>query len=170
MKRIWSLYRFPHSNGTWGVLVVPGLGQFVTVEAPWHSTGLPGVDAGTPFKSCLPQGLYSLQFLDSAKYGKDRIHLIAPGIVSGDPGQGTPRSDCLFHDMTKPSHSKGCVGVGEFVVAPLTAADRIEPRIAKPTEARLSIEAFMKRAPDYDHQLLIRSMPGFSYTVPEKTF
>lgn len=81
------------SSGTFGILIIDGLPQLVTIELPWHDNELD--------ISCVPVGNYTL-----VRY-RSEVHGLTWQIV------GVPdRDPILFHVANTLSDIKGCIGVG----------------------------------------------------------
>lgn len=90
--------------GTFGTLELDGH-VFFTVERPWEDN--------KPFKSCIPEGEYSLVPHESNKYG----NVLA--IVNNDMGvthyeePSSVRYACLIHTANYPHDVEGCIGLGD---------------------------------------------------------
>ncbi|MCK4609480.1 MAG: hypothetical protein KAT71_08355 [Gammaproteobacteria bacterium] len=92
-------------------------GKFIayTMEQPWasHETSR----GGKPYKSCVPEGIYSLVDYESTKYGNCKI-LVNPNLdvvaISQDRMTHEQRFKCLlFHRGNYHTNFKGCIGAGE---------------------------------------------------------
>lgn len=93
--------------GTFGALYHNGKPFCKTIEREWKNN--------KPNISCVPAGLYRLEWHDSPKYGR-RLHLVAKslGVTINGPSQ---RTHCLFHTANHPDQLEGCVAPGrEFAV------------------------------------------------------
>lgn len=96
------LERFCYSpNGTFGRLIVGDL-KLWTVEKPWANN--------VPRESCVPEGEYTLEHHEGSKY-KDTWALIGE-TVSHWPGEGKPRSTCVFHKGNSMHNVLGCIAPG----------------------------------------------------------
>lgn len=93
--------------GTFGTMYYNGKPFCKTVEREWKNN--------EQNVSCIPAGLYRLEWHDSAKYGR-RLHLVAKslGVTIAGPSQ---RTHCLLHPANFPHELIGCIAPGkEFAV------------------------------------------------------
>jgi len=90
------------SVGTFGTIEVGG-NVFFTAEKPWKDN--------EPFKSCIPEGEYSLVPHNSKKYGD--VLAIVGGTVSHYKDEDFERYACLLHVGNYPSDVVGCVCLGD---------------------------------------------------------
>jgi hypothetical protein len=81
-------------DGTFGVLLDEDVPFCVTTEREWLSNVIG--------KSCIPDGTYLCQRVDSPKFGNTFQVMNVPG-----------RSEILIHKGNLSSDSKGCIIVGE---------------------------------------------------------
>ncbi len=99
--------------GTFGTLIVPGKPPLCTVERAWQpfaAAGSKRFDAGVPFESCVPPGLYRLEWYKSPKYGF-AWHLVSDDVTLTQ-AEGGERFACLFHAANWPDQVQGCVAPG----------------------------------------------------------
>lgn len=103
------------SDRTLGALQL-GPNTLYTVEKPWvPSEEGPG---GTPFKSCVPPGVYDLVWRDSPSKGR-RLHIVneelgvylelTPSMPKGS------RYSCMFHSANYARQVEGCIGPGNAI-------------------------------------------------------
>lgn len=107
-----KLIRTIEHEGTFGQLIVPGLGEFRTVEREWQDN--------KPFVSCVPDGEYTLLPFDSPKYGFTYL-MVNPELnvyaMESDRKKNTDRYLCIFpHKGSYPKDFIGCVGIGDGIV------------------------------------------------------
>ena len=96
------LERFCYSpNGTFGRLIVGDL-KLWTVEQPWNNN--------KARESCVPEGEYTLEHHEGSKY-RDTWALVGE-TVSHWPGEGKPRSTCVFHKGNTAGNVLGCIAPG----------------------------------------------------------
>lgn len=127
--KTFYLDRFYYSPaGTAGTLTVDGI-DYHTVERPWLNN--------EPFKSCIPDGTYTVKPYNSEKF---------PNVWEIQCVQG--RSHILIHAGNKPSDVQGCIAIGRsrrsstpLWVGQSRAAIR-ELRASLPDEFRLVIRPF----------------------------
>lgn len=147
------LTRFRQDDkGTFGVLMVPAIGVFATVEAPWVPSGADS-DWGLKGQSCLPAGEYKLIWHRSPKYG-DRFHIVD----CDDDGKGVTlheqencaRSHCLIHPANWARELQGCIALGTSY-APVNPSGT--PMITSSRAAISALESGVK--PEFPHTLSI---------------
>lgn len=105
------LRRYQTARCTLGILYASGEPwELFTLERPWQENA--------PRISCVPDGVYSLEPHNGTRW-KDTWALVGQ-TVSHFPGEGKPRSACVFHPANLPSELMGCiaVGIGAFVHDP----------------------------------------------------
>lgn len=99
-----ELYRDTHCEyGTFGQLVFPNGETFETVEPTWGNN--------VPFESCVPCGIYELEYHKSPKHGDTYIfynHDLGIGKYEGD----AKRDGCLIHIANLASQLEGCIAPG----------------------------------------------------------
>lgn len=105
-------------KGTFGALIIPGHGSWVTVERPWIDTDDAGKSwpYGLDQMSCVREGVYTLSKEHSNKYGKGMWHLIGEG-VTYQPGARDPvewRSNVMIHGANRASELMGCIAPGKI--------------------------------------------------------
>lgn len=114
-----ELIRFRMDDrGTFGFLIVPGHGSWVTVERPWLDRDEAGHHwpYGVDQRSCVREGTYTLSREHSNKYGKPMWHLIGEGVTyqhsPKDPLEW--RSNVMIHGANKASELQGCIAPGKI--------------------------------------------------------
>jgi hypothetical protein len=109
-----TLYRTYHPNFTAGVIASEN--QLIyTVERPWVQDDAGQHRAGTPFESCVPEGLYDL-YRFKRKSG-DLVWSIGNpdlGVFLTRSGRlyDTDRYACLIHTANHAHEVVGCIGPG----------------------------------------------------------
>lgn len=99
---IITLQRFAYTPwGVFGRLVYNDFRAF-TVERPWLDN--------KARESCIPDGLYDLQWFDSPKFGP--TWAIVGGTVSLQPDGKAKRSLVLIHPANTMDDLLGCIGLG----------------------------------------------------------
>jgi hypothetical protein len=88
-------------EGTFGILRFNNFSCY-TVERPWVNN--------EPFISCIPLGIYDLEYYYSPKFGESAI--IYGNSVSKFPSNYYKRSGILIHVANISSDVQGCIGLG----------------------------------------------------------
>lgn len=136
-------------GGVFGQLDINGETKGYTVEQPWSDN--------EPFKSCVPDGKYTLVPYTSGKYG-DCFIMVNPGLgvyaLKEDRLSESDRYKCLFtHKGNWPWNFEGCIGIGERL-----AADSAGQLMVVNTTR--TCKSLMDELPRTEHDLLIYSSLG----------
>lgn len=102
LKRFGSIPKF----GTWGELTIRGE-VFATVEQPWADN--------TPFKSCIPDGVYTLEPHESKKYGYTWAMVNKQNRVYHYDDPNARRFACLIHSGNFAHQVQGCIALGREI-------------------------------------------------------
>lgn len=124
-------------RGTFGIIELPNRERLWTVEPPWFGN--------RPFKSCIPEGVYSLKLRPSAIVDRTTEGRHKRGWeITGVPN----RTHILFHPANWPDELEGCIGVGqEYGI--------LQGRLGV-SQSRLAFETLMAALdPEKDHELEI---------------
>lgn len=132
---------------TLGFLYVDDL-KLATIELPWIPFDGPG---GTPKKSCVPEGTYTVKPHDSLKFPNTYI-LTNPELgvyaMPGDipSGQKWGRSAILIHVGNSTADILGCIAVGlkhvaDRVVSSRAAMEELRLKLGKDTHQLSIVEA-----------------------------
>jgi hypothetical protein len=105
--KILTLTRFSYApDRTEGVVIINNQ-AFYSLEQPWNHN--------RPYKSCIPDGLYSLEPFQSDKFG-DTFALVNPALNvyknSQDRKAGLDRFACLIHPANFVNQLQGCIAFG----------------------------------------------------------
>lgn len=107
-----SLQRWSyHPAGTLGVMTVDDCSVW-TIERRW--------DDNLPFKSCIPEGEYMMQWSVSPKFGPSYHVTEVPG-----------RTHILIHAGNYPSDFSGCIGLGLGLIEDRVAVSSSRPALNK---------------------------------------
>lgn len=103
----WELSRFAYipNKGTFGILTIPGIGEFNTIEQDWENN--------KPNHSCIPCGVYNLSLYLSPARNSEVILLDNPELLSLGDANGSPRTYIEIHPANWMRNVKGCIGPGE---------------------------------------------------------
>ncbi len=103
----WTLERYAYTpKGTFGVLTIPGVGEFQTIEQDWENN--------KPYHSCIPCGDYELSIYRSPTRGnKEVILLDNPSLLATGEANGKPRTYIEIHPGNWMKNVKGCIAPGE---------------------------------------------------------
>lgn len=92
--------------GVFGTLITPTT-ILNTVEQPWNDN--------QPFKSCVPDGIYTLKEFNSQKHGKT-FALVGGTVALTErevrENDHLKRYACLFHSANTASQLEGCIAPG----------------------------------------------------------
>lgn len=129
-----------------------------TIEAPW----VPGEYlGGTPYRSCVPDGPYRLEYGDSPKHGPS-WYLEAPelGVYRHErdlPGPGQGRWGCLIHVGNFGREVRGCIAPGTGIDYPMQWGER-QPAVRNSRIATKRVHEWLD--PEDDVRLLIAPVGG----------
>lgn len=99
-----TIYRYYNPFGTPGQLKGAGF-ECWTIEKPWVNN--------EPFKSCIPEGEYTLVPHKSEKYAKTYALVNQDLGITHQQEPSSKRYACLFHTANYPDDVEGCIGPGE---------------------------------------------------------
>ena len=105
-----ELARAYFSDATLGEIIVDGEPTGIyTAEQPWLNN--------EPFKSCIPEGVYKLEYTNGPKYGEQVCMVnLTLGISAADERPHIPRFCCIAgHVGNGPDDVEGCFVVGQSV-------------------------------------------------------
>lgn len=93
------------SEAMYGILEVPGLGVYTSLERSWNDN-LPG-------ESSVPEGFYTLEPHDGEKY-KSTFALVGETVShEGPPTLAVPRYACVLHWEDDGKFLQGCISIGD---------------------------------------------------------
>lgn len=112
MKTHLVLERYYTPDPQWGTFgrMVVGDHVIFTVEQPWAGN--------KSFRSCIPEGVYELQWHTSPKYGR-RLHIVGGAVALTEADMhatnGKSRFSCLIHSANWAKQLQGCIAPGMAV-------------------------------------------------------
>ncbi len=94
-------YRDRDSEAMYGILEVPGLGVYTSLERIWNDN--------VSGKSSVPNGFYTLEPHNGSKY-RDTFALVGETVTHNPPG--LPRYACVIHWEDDGAELQGCLSIG----------------------------------------------------------